>query len=387
MLYLGTENSLYVSLNDGAEWLPLQNNLPHAPVHWLTIQDHFNDLVVGTYGRGFWIMDDVTPLQQLTPEVIESDVHFFFPRQAYRLRQFIVQGFSPRMMRNPNDQCFGQNPPPGASLNYYLKSTPQGDVRITVSDESGHIVRALDGSKNTGINRVWWDLRYEAPAKAMLRTKPAKHSHTKMGPDGWRPLITYASAQGPLAAPGTYSVTLSVSGQEFSQALIVKKDPNTNGSVADVRAQVRTLLELREDINTVVGMINQIERIRKQIYGLLETVGGDVRAAPVRTAANDMDEQLIAVEEQLFAMHELTGGSSDAFRAPMKLYAQLCQLQGSIGKSDYRPTSQQTEVHELLKGRLATTQSRFEEVLSKEIVTFNDLLKKHNLPVIYIAER
>ena len=86
MLYLGTENSLYASFNDGSDWIPLQTNLPHAPVHWLTIQEHFNDLVVGTYGRGFWILDDLTPLQQLTPEVAAADAHLFEPRRAYRFR-------------------------------------------------------------------------------------------------------------------------------------------------------------------------------------------------------------------------------------------------------------------------------------------------------------
>ena len=76
LLYLGTENALYVSFNDGKNWIPLQNNLPHAPVHWLTIQEHFGDLVIGTYGRGFWILDDITPLRQITPEIIESELRY-----------------------------------------------------------------------------------------------------------------------------------------------------------------------------------------------------------------------------------------------------------------------------------------------------------------------
>ena len=85
MLFVGTENAIYVSFNDGKNWLPIQNNLPHAPVHHMVVQQHFNDLVVGTYGRGFWIMDDITPLQQLTDEVLKSDAFLFKPRPAYRL--------------------------------------------------------------------------------------------------------------------------------------------------------------------------------------------------------------------------------------------------------------------------------------------------------------
>ena len=84
LLYLGVENMVYVSLNDGGNWVPLQAGLPHAPAHWLVVQEHFNDLVVGTYGRGFYILDDITPLQQLTPEALKSDVYLFAPRPAYR---------------------------------------------------------------------------------------------------------------------------------------------------------------------------------------------------------------------------------------------------------------------------------------------------------------
>ena len=86
LLYLGTENGIYVSFDDGDDWQPLQMNLPHAPVYWITVQEHFNDLVIATYGRGFWILDDITPLRQLTPQVISADAHLFTPRPAYRFR-------------------------------------------------------------------------------------------------------------------------------------------------------------------------------------------------------------------------------------------------------------------------------------------------------------
>ena len=86
LLYAGTENGLYVSFNDGESWQPLQNNLPHAPVYWITVQERFNDLVVATYGRGFWIIDDITPLQQAAAEVVAKDAHLFPPRAAYRFR-------------------------------------------------------------------------------------------------------------------------------------------------------------------------------------------------------------------------------------------------------------------------------------------------------------
>ena len=144
LLYVGTENAIYASFNDGEKWHPLQNNLPQAPVHWLVVQDHFNDLVVATYGRGFWIMDDVTPLQQMTTDILESDTHLFKPRPAYRFRMVQTPWGS---TGHPNDNCLGENPPYGASINYYLKSEIEEDVKVTILDGDGEIVRVFEKSE------------------------------------------------------------------------------------------------------------------------------------------------------------------------------------------------------------------------------------------------
>ena len=129
LLYLGTENAIYVSFDDGENWQPLQTNMPHAPVYWITVQEHFNDLVIATYGRGFWILDDITPLQQLTPQVTSADAHLFAPRAAYRFRDI-----TRRSLVVPDDPTVGQNPPYGASINYFLKTPPAGDVTVSILD-------------------------------------------------------------------------------------------------------------------------------------------------------------------------------------------------------------------------------------------------------------
>jgi hypothetical protein len=221
----------------------------------MVIQDHFNDLVVATYGRGFWIMDDITPLQQLTPQVLKSGVHLFSPRPAYRFRNVT------RHQSYPNDQCSGRNPPYGASINYYLKSAPKGDVKITVQDENGLVVRTLTGPKKPGISRVWWNLRHEGVDQPKLRTKPPgnplvwkEKRFQKSAQEGWMPLISWGirgGLSGPTAVPGTYTVKLMVDGQEFSQKLNVKKDPQSTGSVADIQFQVQMALEIQDNINTV----------------------------------------------------------------------------------------------------------------------------------------
>jgi len=144
LLYLGVENALYVSFDDGGKWQPLQNNLPHAPVHWITVQENFNDLVVATYGRGFWILDDVTPLRELTPDVLQKSAHLMMPRSAYR---FIL---ITEPMMDSDDQTQGVNPPYGASINYYLKAAAEGDVKLEIKDANGKLVRTVEGTKDAG---------------------------------------------------------------------------------------------------------------------------------------------------------------------------------------------------------------------------------------------
>lgn len=379
LLYLGTENALYISFNDGENWLPLQNNLPHAPVHWLVVQEHFNDLVVSTYGRGFYILDDITPLQQLTAEILNSQVYLFAPRPAYRFRMVADR------ISDPDDQCIGQNPPYGASINYYLKSKPEGEVKIAITDKEGQIVKTIEGTKNVGINRVWWNLRYDSAKETKLRTSPVGAPHIKVGAKGWRSIVTWDSGITPLAAPGTYILKLSANGQELTQELIVKKDPHSAASVSDVQTQAKMLLEIRDNMNTLVDMINQAELIRKQLYDLQDLLSHDETSKSVISAIQDLDGKTIAVEENLFQMR-LTGASQDVLRWPMKLLAKLGSLAFDIEMSDFPPTDQQVEVYEMYKEQLKAYEQQFQEILDKELPAFNRMLQEKNVPHIIVVQ-
>jgi len=396
LLYLGTENALYVSFNDGKDWIPLQTNLPHAPVHWLTIQEHFNDLVVGTYGRGFWILDDVTPLQQLTPEVIGSDVHLFSPRPAYRFRNVAGPGGT------PNDPSAGQNPSYGASISYYFKSEPKEEVTITISDEKGRNVRTIKTEKpqdleldsngrqpskpfevprQTGINRIWWDLSYDKTKMIKLRTKPIGQDHVVLGDKGWRPFPRGSGGSGHLAPPGVYTVKLKVGEKEFSQNLVVQKDPHSAGTEADIQAQTKVLSEIYRNIDAVADMINQIEWIRKQLCDLNDMLKEKEGVEPVLKAGDELDRKFIEIENALFSI-ELSG-SGDELRWPDKFYVKLRFLASDIGKSDFPPTSQQIEVHEMLEEQLAGYQNRLKQVIEKDILAFNDILREKQIANIY----
>lgn len=375
LLYLGTEYALFVSFDDGTNWIPLHTNFPHTAVHGVVVQEHFNDLVVGTHGRGFWILDDITPLQQLTPEVLESKLHLFDLRPAYRF-----QTIEPPVVQQ-GDPSVGENPPYGASINYYLKTNEAAEVTISIVDKKGETIRTLDGSRDRGINRVWWDLRYELTEEPRLRTSPLIAPWVKLGPEGWRPFPGRGAGRTAIMAPpGDYTVTLSVDGKETSQNLLVKKDPHTAGSEEDILAQTRLLIEVRDDINSVVGMINQSELIRRQIYDLKDILKDDGSAESTIVAAMKLDQKIISVEENFYEMKATGRGQDSTFREPSKFLTRLLSFVGSVSSADFPPTTQLIEVYAEHRNRHEDYLIQFNELLQKDLPAFNNLLKEKNIP-------
>ena len=372
LLYLGTENAIYVSFDDGDHWQPLQTNLPHAPVYGIVVQEHFNDLVIGTYGRGFWILDDITPLQQLTPQVVASAAHLFSPRAAYRFRE-ITTPSAPW-----DDTAFGEDAPYGASINYYLQAASADAVTITILDEQGAVVRTLTGPQASGLNRLYWDLRYEATTEVRLRTSPLYAPHIQVGPEGWRPLPTRPGSGGAgrlsiLAPPGTYTVQLSVGGRQLTQTLEVRKDPHSAGTEADIQAQMTMLFDLRRDLNAGADIVNQIELVRSQIANLIQVVEDEA----ITEAGDELEEKLMAVEGILVELR-LTG--PDGQRWAAKLLTKMIYLADrGVASADFPPTDQQLEVQQLLEEQLATAQSQLDELLDRDLAAFNELLRTRNV--------
>jgi hypothetical protein len=363
LLYVGTENGLYVSFDDGEKWEPLQGNLPHAPVYWMTVQEHFNDLVVGTYGRGFWILDDLTPIQQMKQEVRDAAASLFPPRPTYRFRPSVTP------VTMSEDPSAGQNPPYGAAISYYLKTAPSGDVKVKIEDSKGQTVRTLNATKNVGFNRITWNLEGEQTTEVRMRTSPEYAPDIKLGPDGTRN-APGAGRGSILLPPGTYTVKLLVGGQELSQPLIVKKDPNSGGTEADLAVQTAMMLELWKDMDTAARMVNQIEVIRSQLE--------KVDSAAVKPASDAFERKLIDIEKNLIQLR-LTGQGQDTVRWPPKLLAKFGYLAGGLASGDYGPTKQQREVQALLKQQLTDVKQRLDAVLKQDLPAFNKLLTDNNV--------
>ena len=368
LLYVGTENGLYVSFNDGANWQPMQSNLPRAPVYWLVVQEHFNDLVVGTYGRGFWILDDLTPIQQMDQRVRDSSVYLFPPHQTYRFRPGTVP------VNMSDDPSAGQNPLYGAIINYYLKTVPSGEVRIQILDAKARPLRSFAGTKNVGLNRVTWNLEGEQTTAVQMRTSPPYAPEITVGPDGTRS-APGAGRMTILLPPGIYTVKLSADGREFQAPLVVKKDPNSGGTENDISSQASMLQDLWKDLDDASRMVNQIELIRSQLLKLATA------PAPVKSAAEDLDKKLIEIEDNLI-QRKLTGQGQDTVRYPPKLLSKLNYLGSGLASSDYGPTSSQQEVHVLLKGQLAELRQRLDAVLNRDLTAFDKLLVDNNVGTV-----
>jgi len=374
LLYLGTENALYVSFNDGQNWQPLQSNLPHAPVYWIAVQEHFHDLAIATYGRGFWILDDLTPLEQMTSQVVGSSAYLFPPRDAYRFRN----ATQPESM--PNDPTAGQNPPYGASLNYYLKAAPQGAPRLAIIDAGGRTVRTMTVGSQPGVNRFWWDLRFEPTKPMHLRTAPEDAPDIPLNAQGWRPAPGERRIS-LLAPPGTYTIKLTVDGKDYTQTLKVLKDPHSSGSEGDIQIQTKLMTSLSGTMDNTVDAVNQIEWLRAQILELKSALGSSQDSAPVRTAADQLSAKLIEVEEKLFQL-KLTGRGQDDVRFPPELAEKIGYLATEVESSDFQPTTQETAVHDELKEQAATYQQRLKLLLEHEVAAFNGLLRQRNIPNI-----
>jgi photosystem II stability/assembly factor-like uncharacterized protein len=403
LLYAGTENALYVSFDDGGHWEPLQAKLPHAPVYWLTVQPTFHDLVVGTYGRGFYILDDVTPLEQLTDGIRAEAAHLFEPRTAYRLRAVSQAALA------PVGASGGQNPPYGASLNYWLKEPvketekkeegagpadeekpKKSPIEITIVDASGQKIRTLKGTNGKGLNRVTWDLRHEATQPVKLRTTPSGNPHVWeekrfRGKDN-RGVFYYginAIRNGPLAAPGTYTVKLAVEGKELSsRPLVVKKDPNSAGSESDIEASTKLSMAIYRDTNTVARMINQLEWSRRQIEDFKRMLKAAKAPSSDAASADGLEKTFRAVEDRLL-QPTLAEADQKSFRGPLELYLKLLWLQAEVGSgaadvsgnADLPPTLPELEVYDLLSKTLAESRGQFDELYSKTVPAFNEAMR------------
>ena len=351
------------------------SNLPHTPMYWLDIPEHFNDLVIGTYGRCVWILDDISPLQQLTATNSQQQAFLFSPKDAYRFQPITMTlQFFPAAST-------GEDPPFGASINFWLPKELADSVGIHFTNQSGDTLRTIKHKGKAGINRVWWDFKRDKIDSVKMRTKPRYADWYSLEDDRTRSLIPMVANFTHLVAPWTYGVHLEAGDQRSSETIQVLKDPHSEGTMADIQAQTQMLENVYDDLNTGAAMLNQIESIRRQLYDLRDILDAYDRNKEVIKAIGSLDSTLIEFENRLVQLN-ITGTGQDLIRWPSQLMEKLAYLGSAVASADFAPADQHKEVHQMLKSRLTAYQKEMNQIMAGPFAEFLQLLEEKDIGVI-----
>ncbi|PYJ51530.1 MAG: glycosyl hydrolase [Verrucomicrobia bacterium] len=378
LLYAGTETGVFVSFDDGAHWQPLQLNLPISPIHDLVVKD--DDLVVATHGRSFWVLDDLTPIRQLNKQSLTADVILYQPQTGLRLHY--PTEFDRR-------QPVGDNPPPGAIINYYFKTAPKDEVSLDILDTSGKVVRHLSSKEkkegeqppewpdrverpktipaNEGMNRFAWDLRYNDPVQI-----PGAF-YTGEGP------------KGPLALPGDYQVKLTLGGKSQTAPLHLAIDPRTKDAGPALQKQFTLSMQVNDRISQLHQAVNEIRDLKSQIQTLHKRFGDDQRLKPALDAADQLDHKMSEVEQQLIQVN--MKGSEGNLAFPNTLNERFDTFSHTIDAGDTEPTKPQLDVFQLLSSQLEDQLKKWAQIKTEDVPKVGDLIKQANLPALIITEK
>ncbi len=346
LLYAGTDNGLYISPDDGANWVQLRNNLPPSPIYYIAIQKNFRDLVIATYGRGFYILDDITPIREWSKQQVKNKNELFVPKQAYRFN--FKTG-----IHAESSMVTGQNPPAGASINYYLAEEVKDKPSIIILNQQGDTINKIAGSKKKGFNRVWWNLSHTSIVLPPLKTIPDQKDYLKLDTAGNRPLNIYDLDIGPGLKPikvpaGNYTVVLKVGDFVQKQTVQVLNDPNLNSNNASIQAQYTLGKQLLSSINTCLSLIQRMELNRANF----------IKQKTTESALKE--KEVYNIEKELFDIH-LTGARMDVFRNPAKILERLLALstESQTLGADFAPTAQQKLVYEALNSQLKKLEASY----------------------------
>jgi hypothetical protein len=397
LLFAGTESSVYVSFDDGDLWQSLMLNLPNTSYRDMTIHD--NDLVVATYGRGFWILDDFSPLRQITPALASERAHLFKPGDAIRVRRN-VNGDTPFPPEIPH----APNPPLGAVMYYYLSATPSEEMTLEIADASGKVVRRMSSAAippstdpppavpdfwlekpkpmptAVGTNRINWNIRHDEPAALV---------HNIADVMGAMVGDTPAEPEGPLALPGVYTLKLTVDGREYTQAVTVRNDPRSPATTADLRAQHELQMKLSEAAKLAWDAYQQVAAMRAAV--------GRVKSANPPAAVADgvaaFDTKLAGAGGTIGGGRRGGGpgaGAPGAGGPPpppnfVGVNAALVRLLETLDFGDIAPTESMTKAYLSGCTDLKTAVQNWTGFQANDLAAFNAMLAAHGLNAIAAA--
>jgi photosystem II stability/assembly factor-like uncharacterized protein len=359
MLFAGTGHNFLYSLDDGSHWTPFNEGLPHTAVSWIVVPKLWHDVVISTYGRGIFILRDIAPLEQ-RGQIADADVVLYPPHPGYR-----------------------QYRTGHADITFAVNSASPRPARIEILDSANKVVRTLQVPTRAGFNRATWDLRYDPPHVVALRTPAPDNPHIfeepRFGNRPTRPIthwgIQGAQVAGPIAAPGRYTVRLSVNGKTESRPLTIIKDPKITTTNADLLAGAQAQSRVRDDLSATADLVNKIEVMRKQLLDQQKAAAGK---SDIQAALSELDKKMLAVELQLVSHADLN--SDDKYYVePFKVYMSLIWLNGTVGTgagdvaggADFVPTESSLAWLGDIEKDLAAAKTSYNALVEKDLAEFN----------------
>jgi photosystem II stability/assembly factor-like uncharacterized protein len=371
MLFAGTGNGVYYSMNDGERWTKLSAGLPAAPATWIVISKAQHDVVVSTYGRGLYILRDITMLEQSDRVVADAPVHIYEPRPGLREARSGSVDFT-----------------------FTLEAAPKDTLRAEILDSTGTAVRTMKLMGRAGTSRLTWDLRHDPPKQIELRTTPPDNPNIWSEPrfkntNGTRPIVHWGiqgpQRTGPISNPGRYTLRLTVDGTAYTRPFVVVKDPEIPSSVADLGVSTAMQATVLADINATADMVNRLEIARKQMEDLVKA---DSTNAASKAALRALDAKALDVELKLLSKSDLH--SDDKWYVEQyKVYLNLLWFAGEVGTgagdvaggAEYRPTEQQHQILAEIERDLSVAKAGFDTFIKTTLPEFNRTMAGKLVPI------
>ena len=361
LLYAGMEHGIFASWDKGGSWTKINNNLPNVSVRDLRIQARDRDLIVGTHGRGAWILDDIRPLQEMTDTEGKS-AHLFPVRRSTLWHMFWrIENLGDRHYR-------AKNPDFGANINFYLAEGEKTTAVVEIADASGQVIRTLtDSTAKAGVNRMVWDLGHEAATKMQ----------TAEGGGGF-----FSGPMYPYVAPGNYTARLKVNGEVLETPIEVRADPRVELAQEDYDSRTKTLLELRELLSQTNTMINNTNTYDTQLEELKRKLGQSEGPSVDESLLDDIDgakERISELQDDILKRPP----PAMTYRQRPRLREEIRSLMRAINSATAKPTQPQLSRLEQLNGEVNEAQEILGQIINTDIQRIND--KTKNIPQISVG--
>jgi len=385
-LVAGTGTGLFSSADNGATWKPLKADFPNAPVWDLKFVKASHDLVVATHGRGLFVFDNITPIEEWTDAIEGKDFHLFSSPPAAMLQSWNRRGFA-------SGGFWAPNPPNGVTIDYYVKTeikqteeqkkARRDAVKIVLTDEKGAPVSTQWAPAKEGINRHVWNMRYEGPRRV---------ASAKEAP----PNEFFEPNRGPDVVPGTYKVAVTVKGETQTQTVIVLPDPRMPSDMEAFRAQARAALEVRNGVTALNEMINRIDSLQNQISALEkdlrggsdegESGRGSRRYEAVLKAAKELGKKLKDLRDGVYNPDLQRDVGQDSIHYHTDLQGQLQRLNQALSGYNQAPGDLFKEDLAERRKKLDGTLAQFNDLAKTGIASFNKTAAEQGVPTLFAGD-